>query len=331
LDIRHPLGKEIYCDLVKKVDVVVENLRPGSVDKLGIGYKDLKQINPHLVYAAISGFGRLEGFQGPEGNRPAFDIVAEAMSGIMHLVGFADKPPSWTLYGMADIYTGLCAAFGILQALFMRERTGEGQFVDSAMLDAMVSLNERMIMLYSLTGVEPERGRLKHLYPRGAFKCKDGYLALNVPDDIIWARLCRLMGREDLIEDKRCVTGTSRATHADFICPIIEDWLAPRMRQELENLLNENGIPTGPVYTAKEVFESPQLKARKMLVTISDPEVGTYTFSRGPVILSSAPELQASPAPRLGEHSRDILMELLHYEGDHLKYLEQEGAIYLSD
>jgi len=195
----------------------------------------------------------------------------------------------------------------------------------------MVSLNERMIMLYSLTGVEPERGRLSHLFPRGAFKCKDGYLALNVPDDIIWARLCRLMGREDLIKDERCSNGTARAINADFISPIIESWLAPRTRQELEILLNENGIPTGPVYTAKEVFESPQLKARKMLVPINDPEVGTYTFSRGPVILESTPELNASPAPRLGEHSQDILMGLLHYDKDRLEYLEQKGVIYFSD
>ncbi|MDP7026117.1 MAG: CoA transferase, partial [Candidatus Marinimicrobia bacterium] len=182
LNIREEAGKQIYLDLVQKADVVVENLRPGSTDKMGIGYKDLKKINPRLVYAAISGFGRMEGYEGPFSNRPAFDIVAEAMGGIMHLVGFEDKPPSWTIYGMADVYTGLCTSFAIMQALFMREQTGEGQFVDSAMLDNMISLNERMVMLYSITGQEPHRGRLKHLYPRGAFQCKDGYLALNVPD-----------------------------------------------------------------------------------------------------------------------------------------------------
>ncbi|MEO2043030.1 MAG: CoA transferase, partial [Nitrospinaceae bacterium] len=183
LNIRNNEGKKIYRDLVKKADVIVENLRPGSVDKMGLGYDDLKKINPRLIYAAISGFGRLEGYEGPDSKRPAFDIVAEAMSGIMHLVGFEDKPPSWTIYGMADIYTGLCTSFAITQALFMRERTGKGQFVDSAMLDNMISLNERMAMLYSVTGKEPHRGRLTHLYPRGAFKCKDGYLAMNIPDD----------------------------------------------------------------------------------------------------------------------------------------------------
>ena len=199
LNIRSNSGQKIFLDLVKIADVVVENLRPGSVNKLGLGYDTLKEINPKLIYAAISGFGRLEGYEGPDSQRPAFDIVAEAMSGIMHLVGFEDKPPSWTIYGMADIYSGMCTAYGIMQALFMRERTGKGQFVDSAMLDNMLSLNERMVMLYSITGQVPKRGQLNHLFPRGAFKCKDGYLALNIPDDIMWERLCKVIDQQQMV------------------------------------------------------------------------------------------------------------------------------------
>ena len=174
LNIRSNSGQKIFLDLVKIADVVVENLRPGSVNKLGLGYDTLKEINPKLIYAAISGFGRLEGYEGPDSQRPAFDIVAEAMSGIMHLVGFEDKPPSWTIYGMADIYSGMCTAYGIMQALFMRERTGKGQFVDSAMLDNMLSLNERMVMLYSITGQVPKRGQLNHLFPEERSSVKMG-------------------------------------------------------------------------------------------------------------------------------------------------------------
>ena len=327
LNIRNDEGKNIYQDLVKNTDVVVENLRPGSVYKLGLGYHDLKNLNPRLIYAAISGFGRLEGYEGPDSKRPAFDIVAEAMSGIMHLVGFEDKPPSWTIYGMADIYTGLCTSFAIMQALFMRERTGKGQFVDSAMLDNMLSLNERMAMLYSITGNEPHRGRLTHLYPRGAFKCKDGYLALNVPDDMVWARLCTTMGRDDLINDERSNNGTTRASNAEFLAPIIEEWLSPKTRSEAENLLNENGVPVGSVYTAKDVFESEQVKSRKALVNIDDPDVGTYQFARGPVMLSGSPEIETNPAPDLGQHSYEVLSEILRYSDDKIDKLAESGTI----
>ena len=327
LNVQSDEGKTIYLDLVKSADVVVENLRPGSTDKLGIGYKDLKVINPKLIYAAISGFGRLEGYEGPDSKRPAFDIVAEAMSGIMHLVGFEDKPPSWTIYGMADIYTGLCTSYAITLALFQREKTGKGQFVDSAMLDAMISLNERMVMLYTMTGEEPHRGRLKHLYPRGAFKCKNGYLAMNVPNDLVWARLCKSMERDDLIDDVKSNTGTARAANGDFLGPIIEEWLSKKTRDEAEKILNKNGVPVGSVYTAKDIFESEQVKARRSLIDIEDPDVGTYQFARGPVMLSNAPEIETNPAPDLGQHTHEILSSILGYSDEQINELINSNTI----
>ena len=327
LNVQSDEGKTIYLDLVKSADVVVENLRPGSTDKLGIGYKDLKVINPKLIYAAISGFGRLEGYKGPDSDRPAFDIVVEAMSGIMHLVGFEDKPPSWTIYGMADVYTGLCTSYAITQALFQREKTGKGQFVDSAMLDAMISLNERMVMLYTMTGEEPRRGQLKHLYPRGAFKCKNGYLAMNVPDDLVWARLCKSMEREDLIDDVKSNTGTARAANGDFLGPIIEEWLSKKTRDEAEKILNENGVPVGSVYTAKDIFESEQVKARRSLIDIEDPDVGTYQFARGPVMLSDSPEIETNPAPDLGQHTHEILSSILGYSDEQINELINSNTI----
>ena len=138
LDLRKPEGQDILRRLMTGADVVVENLRPGSMDKMNLGYDALKEANPHLVWGIISGFGRLAGFQGPYSDRPAFDIVVEAMSGMMNLVGFEDKPPSWTIYGLADIYSGMVTAFGVMQALFMRERTGSGQIIDSSMFDNML-------------------------------------------------------------------------------------------------------------------------------------------------------------------------------------------------
>lgn len=327
LDLGSEEGKQIFKELVSTSDIVVENLRPGSMSKLGLDYPRLSEINQRIIYAAISGFGRLEGYQGPYTDRPAFDIVAEAMSGMMNLVGFVDKPPSWTIYGLADIYSGLCTAFGIMQGLLMRERTGEGLFVDSAMLDNMIALNERMIMLYSVTGEEPARGQLRHLYPRGAYDCRDGYLAINVPDDLVWGRLCEVIQRRDLIDDPRCADGTARAENSDLVDSIIKGWLADKTRAEAEAILNSKGVPVGPVYTAHEVFEDPQVKARKMLVPIDVPDVGTFLFARSPVMLSSSPEPVANPAPQLGEDTHAVMRDILGYSGADIASLKEAGVI----
>ena len=327
LNLRHARGKEVFRKLAARSDVVVENLRPGAMDKLGLGYADLAVPNPRLVWAVISGFGRMEGFRGPYSDRPAFDIVAEAMSGVMHMVGFEDKPPSWTLYGMADIYTAMVTAYGIVQALFMRERTGAGQFVDSAMFDNMLSLNESMVVLHSVAGQSPHRGRTQNFFPRGAYATRDGYIALNVPDNIIWGRLCQAMGREDLIEDGRSNTGTARAANSAFLEPIIEGWLASLSRRQAVDTLNGIGVPTGPVNTAEDVFADPHVKARGMLMEIDDPEVGVFRFARTPPHMSAAPTPPAEPAPNLGQHTREILEGLLGYAPAEVDDLAAEGVV----
>jgi CoA:oxalate CoA-transferase len=327
LNLREQVGRQILKKLVRVSDVMVENLRPGAADKMELGYKQLSEINPRLIYAAISGFGRLENHTGPYAHRPAFDIVAEAMSGVMNLVGFSDKPPSWTIYGMADIYTGQVTAYGVMLALFMREQTGEGQFVDSAMLDNMLALNERMVVQYSFTGQSPQRGQMKHIYPRGAFRCRDGYLALNVPDDIQWKRLCTAIGREDLQDDPRTIDGTARGTNAGFIRPIIENWLVDKTRAQAVDLLEREGVPSGPVYSAQDVFEDPHISAREMLVTVDDPIAGPRKYARSPLHLSAAPEIPTRPAPLLGEHTRAVLQDLLGYKENEIEQLQEQGVV----
>jgi formyl-CoA transferase len=327
LNLRDEAGRQILKDLAKVSDVVVENLRPGAMDKLGLGYETLKAVNPRLVYAAISGFGRLEGHTGPYSNRPAFDIVAEAMSGMMNLVGFEDKPPAWTIYGLADVYSGMATAYGVMLALFMCERTGQGQFVDSAMLDNMLALNERMAVIYSFTGRSPERGQLRHIAPRGAFRCRDGYLALNIPDDIQWRRLCEAMGREDLQEDPRTADGTARGGHMDLIRPIIEGWLADKTRAEAVELLQQHGVPSGPVYTAEDIFADPHIAARHMLVTVDDPVAGPRKYARSPLHLSAAAEIPVEAAPQLGEHTLPILRDLLGYGQAEIDRLRAQGVV----
>lgn len=327
LNLREEAGRQILEHLVEVSDVVVENLRPGAMDKMGLGYEYLRTINPGLVYAAISGFGRLEGHTGPYSDRPAFDIVAEAMGGMMNLVGFEDKPPSWTIYGLADVYSGLVTAYGVMLALFMRERTGQGQFVDSAMLDNILALNERMAVVYSFTGRSPERGQLRHIAPRGAFRCSDGYLALNIPDDIQWQRLCEAMGRQDLKTDPRTADGTARGGHMDLIRPIIEDWLADKTRAEAVDLLQKHGVPSGPVNTAEDIFADPHVAARDMLVTVDDPVAGPRKYMRTPLHLSAAPEIPTRAAPQLGEHTLPILRDLLGVAPEQIDQWSNEGVI----
>ena len=331
LDVTSEEGRCVYRKLVQVSDVVVENLRPGSLDKRGLGYEALKELNPRLVYAMISGFGRLPGYEGPYSRRPAFDIVAEAMSGIMHLVGFEDKPPSWTIYGMADIYSGLVTAFGVMQALYMRERTGVGQLVDSAMYDNMLALNEGMVAVHSVAGQSPHRGRPKNIYPRGAYATKDGYIAVNIPDERLWQRFCTVMGRADLAEDQRSSTVTARTANREFLDPIIDAYFAGLTRAQAVDRLNSAGVPTGPVHTAEDIFGCPQVAARKMLHRVEDPEVGAHYFARTVPHLSGAPELPAEPAPALGQHTRYVLSEVLDYSAADVDRLACEGVVQTAE
>ena len=294
LNLQSAAGQEVLRRLAKVSDVVVDNLRPGVTTRLGLDYDGLAPLNPRLVYAVISGFGRLPGYRSDYSDRPAFDIVAEAMSGVMNLIGFADRPPTYTLYGLADVYSGMVTAYGILQALFMRQRTGRGQLVDSSMVDNMLALNERMVTLYSVTGREPARGRLEHLWPRGAFECADG---------------------------------PSRAANAATLQPILEAWMADKSRREVVDTLNAAGVPTGPVYTADDVFADPHFRRRGMLLEVEDPELGATTFARTPPHLSAAPEIATAPAPNLGEHTRSILEQTLGYSPEEVDALLEQGAL----
>ena len=327
LNLRDPKGQEVFRKLVASSDVVVENLRPGSMAKLGLGYREMRRMNPQLVWAIISGFGQLDGYRGPYSDRPAFDIVAEAMSGMMNLVGYDDKPPSGTVYGMADIVSGIIAAYGVLQALFMRQRTGRGQLVDSAMLDNLLSLNETMVTLYSVAGQEQKRGVPTVFFPRGAYQTKDGYLAVHVPDNIIWKRFCEVMERSDLIDDERSATSPARAQNHGFLNTIISEFMATMTRDEAVGKFNAHGVPVAPVYTAEDVFADPHIEARGMLMPIDDPEVGTYRFARTAPMLEENAELPRNPAPALGQHTREILEGLLDYSSSEVDALRDHGVV----
>jgi len=328
LDLRKEEGKDIFKALARASDVVVENFRPGVMDKLGLGYRHLKKENPRLVFCAISGFGQLDGYQGPYSDWPAFDIVSEAMSGVMHMIGFEDRPPVSALYGLADLMAGQAAVQGILMALLSRDRTGEGQMVDISMLDAMVALNERALTIYSFTSEAPMRGQERHLGPRGAYRTSDGYLAINIPSDYMWGRLAQAIGREDLAHDPRCADGPSRARHSEtLIRPAIEDWLRDRGSMEAAGILNSLGVPAGPVHTAAELFQCPQVEAREMLLPIEEGPLSGRRLVRSPVRLSAQPKVRAGWVPSLGQHTTEVLEEMLGFQKEQVEDLRRRGVI----
>lgn len=331
LNLRDAKGQAVFRKLCQSADVVVENLRPGSMNKQGLGYDDMRKLNQRLIWGVISGFGQLEGYKGPYADRPAFDIVAEAMSGVMNMVGFADKPPSWTIYGMADIYSGQITAYGIMQALFMRERTGMGQFVDSAMFDNMVALNEAQMALYSVAGQVNSRGRPMNVWPRDAYACKDGWIAVNVPDNIIWGRMADVIGHAELKGDPRSNSGPARCQNIDFLQPILEAWFATQTRADAADALNGAGVPCGPVYDTKDIFDDPHTHARGVLVDIDDPKVGSYKFARTPPHLSLAAEIRTDPAPDLGQHTREVLEGMLGYTTAETDALAADGIVQVAE
>lgn len=329
LDLQTEKGREIYKELVRHADVVVENLGPKTIDKLGLGYDVLGKINPRLIYAGISGFGRLEEFKGIYSDRPAFDPVIQAMAGILDHIGEENGPPLWGLPGLADLFTSVVTGYAILLALIMREKTGKGQFIDSSMYDSMVCLNAMSIMVYSFAGMIVRRGTAgKFQSPMGTFKVKDGsYVALMVANEFIWERFCKAIGREDLIKDPRTANGWMRVVNKEFLDPIVNEWIESRTSEEVVQALLKEGVPVGPVQNSENLVNCSQLKARKMLLEIDDPIAGKRIFANTPFRMTGVKDMPPKTAPDLGEHTDAVLKEHLGYEQEIIDQLRRDTII----
>ncbi len=328
LNLKTERGRQLFADLAERSDVVVENFRPGLLDEMGIGYKALSERNPGLVYVCISGFGSMDGYLGPYSKRPAYDIVAQAMSGLMNTNGQADGPPTWLGVALGDIVSGMNAAYAVTLALYQRTRTGRGQYIDISMYDSMIGLAERSITAYSLTGQVLERGRERFMAPWGPFRCQDGYVGVIVATEGDWTKFCAAIDRPDLVGREGATSGPARAGNmSGWLGEIINAWFLERTKAAACETLLAAGLPVGPVQTAQEVFDDPHVATRRLMIEVPDPVLGSVKLV-GPVAkLSSDPEPVACAAPLLGQHSEEILSELLGYTEEDIARLKADGVI----
>ena len=320
-------GKKVFLGLAKQMDILVENLRPGAMDRMGIGYDVLKEINPRLIYVAISGFGH----SGPYSSRPSYDMIVQAMGGIMSITGEPGGKPVRVGTSIGDIAAGMFGAFGAVNALYERVLTGTGQKVDVAMLDSQLAILENAIVRYSGTGQTPGPLGLRHpsITPFEAYQTRDSYIIVACGNNNSFRRFCNVVELPELADDPKYETNQGRNLHMDELSGIIQERMLRRGTSEWMEAFLRADVPCGPINTIDKLFEDPQIKARNMLVEIDEPKTGKVTVAGNPVKMSTIQadeEVPALPAPDIGEQTVEILKGLLGYsEEDAKAYLEMFG------
>ncbi|MDI9349723.1 MAG: CaiB/BaiF CoA-transferase family protein [Candidatus Symbiobacter sp.] len=305
LDLKQPADRIILDQLLARGDVLVENFRPGTMEKLGYGWEILQKKYPHLIYASISGFGH----SGPLMTAPAYDMVIQALSGLMSVTGSPDGGPQAIGISLCDIGAGMFAATGIVSALLWRERSGRARRVDVSMLDAALSMQGTNVMRYGATGEVPGRVGIRHslITPFGAFACRDGQIILAAGNDHLFGQLCHVIGKTDLITDSRFTNNEARNENYAALKPLIEDALAARTVTEWLEILAKIGFPCAPINTMREAMLMPQVSARHMVVTATERGV-SLPVAGNPIKLSDLPDPRPGQiAPDLDEHRGEIL------------------------
>ncbi|MBS0470700.1 MAG: CoA transferase [Proteobacteria bacterium] len=309
LDLKAEGDRAIFEALLERADILVENYRGGTMEKLGYGYEQIKDRYPKLIYCAVSGFGHT----GPYAKRPAYDMVVQAMGGVMSLTGHPDSPPTRVGTSTGDLSAGLFAVIGMITALYDRTRTGKGQKVDIAMLDSQVALLENAISRYVATGQVPGPLGSRHpsIAPFAAFATKDGHIAIAAGNDDLFARVARVIGREDLIADERFTSNPKRVHNVDVLTQEMEVALSAHESKHWLAKLDEAAVPCGPLNTVADVMADPQVLHRNMIIETEDPDLGAIRMQGNPVKLSghTDPKTRAH-APDLDEHREAILREL---------------------
>jgi crotonobetainyl-CoA:carnitine CoA-transferase CaiB-like acyl-CoA transferase len=332
VDLKQATGRDLVLDLARHCDVVVENFRPGVLDRLGLGFAALAERRSDVILCSISGFGRT----GPMSDKPSFDLVTQALSGAMSVTGEPDAPPTKLGLPLGDLAGGLWGAVSVLAALNRRHlaaldhRSAPPQHIDLSLLEGMVGLLGYLGQITLMTGRSPGRVGSGHhtIVPYGRFEAADGHLVLALHVGTFWRRFCMAIGRDDLVDDPRFRTTADRRAHRDELDEIVGDILRTRTRAEWQKLLGEADIPTGPILDVGQALHQEQLAAREVLMTMHHPRAGDLQTVRSPVrfVGEELPD-GPMPAPTLGEHTRGVLAELLGLDLTRLQDLERAGVI----
>lgn len=326
LNLKSEKGKDILRRLVFQSDILIENYRPGVMEKLGLGYEDLKKINPGLIYGCVSGFGHY----GPYSQRAGYDIIGQAMSGLMSTTGWPGGKPTRTGTAIADVMGGLSCCIGILAAYINRLKTGEGEKVDVSLVDSMVSSLEIINIIYLCTGKVPERigNRYEAIYPYDSFEASDGSVVIGAGNDKLFGLLCEQMEKTELLEDKRFSCNNSRVLHHAELKPIIEEWLRDKKIDEIVDLLLDAGIPAAPINTIDRVAKDPHIAgAREMFVEIDHPKAGKLKMTGNQIKLTNHKIDTFRPAPTLSQDTEEILREHLDMSEEDVKLLVKEQVV----
>lgn len=327
LNLRVAEGQKIARELAKRVDVVIENFRPGTLEKWGLGYEELKKENPKLILARISGYGQT----GPYAQRPGFAAVAEAFGGLRYVTGEPDRPPVRPNLSLGDSVAGLHAALGILMALYHRDaRGGSGQVIDVALYEAVLNLMEGTIPEYDKAGVKREREgmRLTGIVPSGTYPCADGaYIVIGANGDSIFRRFMVAIGRQDLAEDTRLATNEGRSKHVDEIDEAIAGWTRARKSLEALKILSAADVPSGPIYSAAEMLADPHYQAREVFERVELADKDYVKLPRLAPLLDQTPGEMRWLGPSLGEHNTEVYTDWLGYPAVELERLSKAGVI----
>ena len=324
LDLKRPEGLEVALKLADRADILVENFRPGTAERLGLGYQALSRRNPALVYCSISGFGQT----GPYREKPGYDAIAQAMGGLMSVTGDPDRPPVRFGVAVADIGAGMWGLIGILAALAAREKTGRGQWVDTSLFESQLSWLTYVAGNYFATGKVPQRYGSAHpnIVPYQAFPTSDGFIMVAVGNETLWRRFAAAAGLDALAEDPRFASNRDRVEHREELVALISERLKLKSTQSWLDLLGKEGIPAGPINTVDQVLADPHTLAREMLVTVEHEELGELKMTGVPVKFSDTRGAVASPPPLLGEHTDEVL-DSLGYSRSEIAALRRDGII----
>ena len=325
LDLKHPEGRAIFFRLLERADVVLENLRVGTVNKLGIGYDETSAKQPRIIYCSISGFGQ----DGPYRNRAAFDLVVQAESGMISITGEPGGRGVRAGVSIADITAGMYAAFGILTALHARQTTGRGQFIDVSMLEGQLGILSGMIGAFVCDGIVP--GPLGTAYgallPYQTFRTSTRDIAIGIGSDKLWRTFCPLLGLDALTDDPRYVSNAARNANRATLVAALQETFLTRTYEEWEAILLPAGVPMGAVNSLDAAIAHPQVAARRAIIETEHPVAGTVRMTAPPVRLSETPGTVRSPAPLLGEHTAQVLRERLGLDDNEIGRLRSAGVI----